>query len=233
MSATTFRRSLDDLRTAQKPPRGVSVYSIHVNRPAGRLLAAAADVLGLRPNQVTALSGTFSLAAVALLALARPSAAVGLLVGGALVLGFALDSADGQLARLHRSGSRSGEWFDHVLDCAVKLLLHAGVLIAWYRFTDAEGLLLLPLAFQVVAMLLFFGGILVEQLRPPGQPRPAAPSGHLRSVLLLPVDNGVLCCAFLLWGAQGLFEVVYALLFVAHVLYLGAFLRAWYRELSS
>jgi phosphatidylglycerophosphate synthase len=234
VSETTFRRSLDDLRAAQKPPRGVSVYSTHVNRPAGRLLAASADVLGLRPNQVTALSGLFSLAAVLLLVLVEPSAGTGLAVGAALVVGFMLDSADGQLARLHRSGSRAGEWFDHVLDCAVKLLLHAGVLVAWYRFRpDDDARLLLPLAFQVVAVLMFFAGVLVEQLRPAGQPRPAAPPGRLRSLLLLPVDNGVLCCTFLLWGAPRVFEVVYAVLFVAHLLYLGAFFRAWYRELSA
>lgn len=231
MPVTTFRGTLEELRGAQKPPRGVSLYSLRVNRPVGRYLAAGAHVLGLRPNHVTALSGVCSLTAVALLATVRPSLPLGLAVGLALVLGFALDSADGQLARLRPAAGRSGEWLDHMLDCLVKLVLHAAVLIGWYRFLHTHLLLLLPLGFQLVAVLLFFGGILVEKLRSPGLPRSAAGSGLLRSVLLLPVDNGTLCCAFLLWGAAGLFEVAYAVLFVAHLLYLLGFSRIWFREL--
>ena len=37
----TYRESLQALRSAQKPPRGVSLYSIYVNRPVGRRIAAA------------------------------------------------------------------------------------------------------------------------------------------------------------------------------------------------
>src|SRR5215217_2074158 len=45
------------LGEAQKGSRGVSLYSRYVNRPAGRVLAAAADVVGLTPNQVTRIRG--------------------------------------------------------------------------------------------------------------------------------------------------------------------------------
>jgi phosphatidylglycerophosphate synthase len=35
-----------------------------------------------------------------------------------LVLGYALDAADGQLARLRGGGSSLGEWLDHMIDSA-------------------------------------------------------------------------------------------------------------------
>ncbi|HEX5568181.1 MAG TPA: CDP-alcohol phosphatidyltransferase, partial [Streptomyces sp.] len=47
-----FRCALGGLSAAQKPGRGVSLYSRYVNRPAGRLLAAAAHALGMSPGQV-------------------------------------------------------------------------------------------------------------------------------------------------------------------------------------
>ena len=54
----------------------------------------------LTPNMVTAISAFFSFAAIAFLALVQPSVWLGLAVCLGLVLGYAFDSADGQLARL-------------------------------------------------------------------------------------------------------------------------------------
>src|SRR3954447_9483530 len=96
--------ALRELRTAQKSAKGVSLYSRYVNRPAGRVLAAGAYRVGLTPNQVTLVSAAFSLGAVVTVALVRPSWAVALVVYAALATGFAFDSADGQLARLTRTG---------------------------------------------------------------------------------------------------------------------------------
>lgn len=235
---TRFSTSLEALHAAQKTPRGVSLYSIWINRPLGRRLAAAADVLSLRPNQVTVLNATCSFAAIAVLAGLRPSFASGALASILLVLAFALDSADGQLARLRRASSASGEYLDHMLDCAVKTSLHAGVLVAVYRYGERGLDLLVPVGFQIVALLLFFGGILVaklhEQSARGGSERPARRvSGNVSSVLLLPVDHGVISLSFLFWGAFELFQVVYLLLFVAHVALLAAFSVAWFRELSG
>lgn len=64
---------LRELRGAQKTAKGVSLYSRYVNRPAGRVLAAGAYRCGLTPNQVTLISAAFTFAALASVALVRPS----------------------------------------------------------------------------------------------------------------------------------------------------------------
>lgn len=242
----TFREALARLRAAQKTSKGVSLYSRYVNRPLGRVLAAAAYRAGLGPNQVTAASALVSGAGLAAVALVRPSWPLGLAVYAALFLGFALDAADGQLARLRGTASPAGEWLDHVVDCGKITALHAVVLISFYRFSDlpdADGAasvwLLVPLLFQLAAILIFFGGLLTDKLRRAAGPAPgpapgsaAAPS-RLRAVALLPVDYGVLCAAFLLLGGQAAFRAAYATLCAAYVLFCAAFLVKWFRELSA
>ncbi|MDP9418011.1 MAG: CDP-alcohol phosphatidyltransferase family protein [Actinomycetota bacterium] len=210
------------------------MYSTHVNRPLGRRFAAAADVAGLSPNHVTLLSGLSSFTAIGLIALLPQTVPVGILVSAALVLGFALDSADGQLARLHRAGSPAGEWLDHLLDCAAKLALHSAVLVSWYSSGVRGPALLLPLGFQLVAVLLFFGGTLMAKLREQsGRARPSAQgSSRFSWLFLLPVDQGVLSCSFLLWGYPPAFQAVYAGLFAATAVLFVAFFVAWLRELS-
>ena len=47
-----FHDALVRLRAAQKSARGGPPYSIFVNRPTGRILAAVAYQAGLTPNQV-------------------------------------------------------------------------------------------------------------------------------------------------------------------------------------
>lgn len=100
--------ALRQLRNAQKSAKGVSLYSRHINRPAGRVLAAGAYRVGLTPNQVTLISAAFSLGSVAAVALARPSWTLAVAVYLGLAVGFAFDSADGQLARLTGRGGPAG-----------------------------------------------------------------------------------------------------------------------------
>ncbi|WP_455359765.1 CDP-alcohol phosphatidyltransferase family protein [Streptomyces sp. SYSU K21746] len=224
------------LSTAQKSAKGVSVYTLFVNRPAGRLLAALAYRIGATPNQVTVAGALFTFPALLAVALVRPGPALAFCVFLALAVGFALDSADGQLARYRRSGSNSGEWLDHVLDCAKIVSLHLVVLISFYRFFDLPDplFLLAPMAFQLAAVVIFFAGILVEQLKRKQEQEVvlAKPPSALRSLLLLPVDHGMLCVLFLFLGSQHLFLGLYCALLVAHALFLAAFLVKWYRELS-
>ena len=62
---------------------------------------------------------------------------------------------------------------------------------------------MLPLGFQLAAVMIFFGGLLTDKLKPKaGTPGPAAPS-RLRALALLPVDYGVFCALFLLLGSDG------------------------------
>jgi phosphatidylglycerophosphate synthase len=232
--------TLTALRGAQKSAKGVSLYSRYVNRPAGRILAAGAHRAGLTPNQVTLISAAFTFTGIAAVALVRPSWPLALAVYAALVVGFAFDSADGQLARLTGKGGPAGEWLDHVVDCAKMVALHTAVLIAFHRFFDlpGDGWLLIPLGFQFAAVVTFCGGLLTEQLKR-GRPAegaggtPAAPPSRLRAIALLPVDYGVFCLVFLTLGAPEVFRAAYAALAVVHALFLVAFLGKWFRELSA
>lgn len=233
---------LRELRGAQKSAKGVSLYSRYVNRPAGRIFAAAAFRLGMTPNQVTLTSAAFTFAALASVALVRPSWGLAVLVYLGLAVGFALDSADGQLARLTGRGGPDGEWLDHVVDCAKMILVHTVVLVSFHRFfaLPADGWLLVPLGFLFVAVLTFCAGLLREQLgkaaaraEPAGDSASRPAVSRLRAVALLPADYGVFCLVFLLLGDETVFRIGYTLLAAVHALFLVAFLVKWFTELKA
>lgn len=232
---------LRELRGAQKSAKGVSLYSRYVNRPAGRVFAAAAYRLGMTPNQVTLVSAAFTFAALASVALVRPGWGLAVLVYLGLAVGFALDSADGQLARLTGRGGPDGEWLDHVVDCAKMILVHTVVLISFHRYfgLGSDAWLLLPLGFLFVAVLTFCAGLLREQLGKAAARSasaggaPAGPVSRLRAVVLLPADYGVFCLVFLLLGDETAFRTGYAVLAAVHALFLVAFLAKWFRELRA
>ena len=97
-----------------------------------------------------------------LIAVWRPSAAAAVLTSLLLMLGYALDSADGQLARLRHGGSKAGEWLDHVADAIKLSTLHGAVAIGLFRSGRLAdpALLLLPLAYGAVQNVYFFTYIL-------------------------------------------------------------------------
>lgn len=215
------------LPEVQKPKTSVPAYTRYFNRPAGGLFAVLAFRIGLTPTHVTFLSALASLLGVAVLALVRPTLSAALLVTGCLCFGFVLDSADGQLARLGGGGTPAGEWLDHVLDVVKTGLLHMAVGVTLYRWTDIPvGWLLLPALFALTTSAHFFGmmlkGALMEKVTRADNlaqsfTRPAP--GHARSLLLLPVDNGVLCLSFVLLPITSAFLSVYAGLFAFNALF--------------
>jgi phosphatidylglycerophosphate synthase len=229
------------LASAQKTARGAPAYSRYVNRRVGRYLAAAAYLLGLSPNQVTMLSGLCSAGGIAVLATVQPGPLIGVLVTGLLLLGYALDSADGQVARLRKESSLSGEWLDHMVDSAKISSMHLAVLIGLYRFGDLHGAgyLLVPLGFCVVNAVLFFGMTLNDQLRrssaaTTGVPARVPPDPTLvRSMLLVATDYGLVCLVFVLWGWRDGFLVAYAVIFAAHAAFLALAAVKWFREMRT
>jgi phosphatidylglycerophosphate synthase len=235
-----FGETVRRLAGAQKPPaKGSPAYSRFVNRRIGRVLAAGAYVLGLTPNQVTFISATWSALAIAIIALVSPTPAIAVVIAVALLLGYAFDSADGQLARLRGGGSPAGEWLDHVVDSVKTSALHLAVLIGWYRWYGVDAaVLLIPIAFTLVAAVFFFVQILTDQLRrahPAQAPAPADPGwrGTLRSLIVWPTDYGVLCLIFLLFAWRTGFIVIYAVMLAGTALFLLAALPRWYREAAS
>lgn len=234
-----FADVLNRLAGAQKSATGAPAYSRFVNRRLGRLLAAGAFQLGLTPNVVTIVSGLFSFAGIAVLATVSPSWTSGVVVSLALIVGYALDSADGQLARLRGGGSHSGEWLDHMIDAAKISALHLAILIGAYRFWDlnSPAWLLVPIGFTLVAAVTFFGMILNDLLRA----RRLASTGvaiertapsTLRSLLVIPTDYGFLCLSFLLLGATNVFFGLYVVLFVLNAGFLALAAVKWFRDMS-
>lgn len=236
----TYGSVLRRLAAAQKPAaRSAPAYSRFVNRRLGRYLTAWAYRAGLTPNGVTAISAAWTFAALILLVVFPPSWLLGIGVALMLLIGYAFDSADGQLSRLTGRSSPAGEWLDHMVDATkvvsmplalgLGLYLHDAVPVAW---------LVVPLGSAVISSVLFFGMILTEQLRrqhgrvslaadAPGRP------SWLRAVLVLPMDYGVLCLSFVLLGWLPGFLVLYTLIVLATTLFLFAAAVTWFRELRS
>jgi phosphatidylglycerophosphate synthase len=234
-----YRAAVRRLAGAQKPPDGPA-YSIWVNRRLGRLAAAGAHVLGLAPNHVTAVSAGFSATAIVLIALV-PGWMAGLAAAVLLAVGYVLDAADGQLARLRGGGSLAGEWLDHMVDAVKTTSLHAAVLVHLYRFADLDpGWLLVPLGYTVVAVALFFAQLLNDQLprtaqvaaRPTKVPA-ATGTSPVAALLKLPRDYGVLCWVFVLLGAPGAFLAVYGLLCLYNLGYLPVAAVVWFRRMQA
>lgn len=237
----SYGDTLRRLSVAQKSA-GVHApaYSRFINRRLGRLLAAWAFRVGLTPNVVTAISAILTYSGIVLLVVMAPSAWVGFAIGLLLVLGYAFDSADGQVARLRGGGTAAGEWLDHMADAVKISALPLFMVIGFYRFDAVpRWWLLVPLFGAIVGAALFFGMILTEQLRKQaGKSLPTATSNTggiawVRSVLVAPMDYGVLCLSFFFLGQITVFTVIYTLITAATA---GFFVLAavkWFRELNS
>jgi phosphatidylglycerophosphate synthase len=151
---------------------------------------------------------------------------------------YALDSADGQLARLRGGGSIAGEWLDHMVDCVKLSTLHLAVLIGLVRTWDVDRRwYLLPIGFAVVANVKFFGKILNDQLRrlqaPGGRLEALAPIGWAKLLLAAPSDYGLLALSFVLWGSAPVFTAAYAVMFLANLAFLLTGLPRWYAEMTA
>lgn len=240
-----YASALARLTSAQKPAaRSAPAYSRFINRRLGRYLAAGAYTVGLTPNAVTGISALFTFTSLALLIAFPPSLWLGVAVAGGLLIGYAFDSADGQLARLTGASSPAGEWLDHFVDSIKASALPLALLIGFYRFESVPvPWLLVPLVGTVVSAVLFFAMILTEQLRRAHSSQPLAAAGSsnsgmpgaggwVRSVLVAPMDYGVLCLSFVLLGWLPAFLVVYTVIIAATTLFLALAAVKWFRELS-
>lgn len=238
MSKPTIAQSIRDLSRAQKSKAGAPLYSRVINRPVGRVLAAVAHQLGMTPDQVTAVSALCTYTGIVLIAVVRPTVASCVAVSLLLMLGYALDSADGQLARLRHGGSKAGEWLDHVADVIKLSTIHSAIAISLYRFSidrlPGAWVLLIPLAFGAVQGIHFFSYILTYQLRYHGGTPLAKDEkkpGLLKSVLSAPTDYGLMCFVLMLRCSPTAFLWVYGLMLVGYAAYVVAALPKWYLEL--
>ncbi|ALO68634.1 hypothetical protein AS189_16530 [Arthrobacter alpinus] len=235
-----YRGALGRLAESQKTNKGAPAYSRFVNRPFGRILAAGAFVVGLTPNQVTAMSAVFTFAGLALAAFGHLwwGSAIACMI--LLMIGYALDAADGQLARLRGGGSAAGEWLDHVVDAVKAAFLHISILLCWWlNYSIDIRLMLVPILYSAVSTIFFFAMILTDQLRRQhlgttsmimkGQGK----SSILYSIAVTPTDYGFMILMFGLIWLQSTFVPIYVLLLVANAVFLCLALPKWFMELRS
>ncbi len=232
VESSGVRGAYSALARAQKSGAGVPWYMRVVNRRLGRVIASVAAQTRATPDHMTAVSFVAFLAGAALLASVEPG--ITMAVGSMLLLqiGFAFDSADGQLARLRGSGSAAGEWLDHVVDSGRHLLLHVAILVGLYRFTDVpDVVLLVPLAFALFSTVRFFAQILAEQLarRDPVAGPESVP--RFGVWIQAPADTGVLNAVVILWAWTTVFVWAYSVMAVLNGLLLAATLVRRHREL--
>lgn len=239
--ASRFDRTVHELSTAQKiAAPGAPPYSVYINRRVGKYVAAAAYLAGWSPNKVSCVSAVLTFSGLLLLATGPSDWWVGTFVWVLLATGYAFDSADGQVARLNGSGSPAGEWLDHVLDSAKLSSLHLAVLISAYRNFNlpSAAWLLIPIAFSIVAAVSFFSMILNDHLKiihsqDNGRKPPARSRSVFKSILLIPIDYGVLCLLFVLLGNPTIFFTFYALFFVANASHLLLASIKWFNDMRK
>ncbi|WP_422116319.1 CDP-alcohol phosphatidyltransferase family protein [Brachybacterium sp. UNK5269] len=228
----TFQVSLRRLDAAQKPGDGVPAYTRWVNRRAARYFCAAFAHLGATPSMVSVVSILTTLAGLgAFLALHRTPWLAGLVAAVLLAIGYALDSADGQLARLQGSSSLQGEWLDHTLDAVRMPTVHLSI-AAGFLLMDAPLLAVVAAAFSVIASAAFLSQNLGGLLRDRSHTSRSRVRRH-QSWLLLPADPGVLCWIFVLWAVLPFFGAAYVALFIANALHITVSTRRRWLELSE
>lgn len=230
MSRAEARRTL---ASAQKAGAGVPAYLRWVNRPLGGRFAVLAATWGWSPNGVTALSAMFGAAGIAIL-IGVTQWWAGPLAAALLLVGYILDSADGQLARIQGRGGPAGEWLDHVVDGVRAPLVHIAVAVHLLR-TEAPGWLVLVAGiFSVVVSSWFLSQLLAEKLLPKASR--AVDDGRrsiLESFIKQPQDPSTTYLVLAAIGLPIVFAVIYTGLFAWHCLIFVASLRRKYAQLRA
>jgi len=211
-----YGAALARLQSAQKRGAGVPAYLRWVNRPMGRRLAALAHVCGLSPNQVTLLSSAVSAVGIAIIAFTTPGPWTALAATLAMLLGYALDSADGQLARLAGSAGPSGEYLDHVADALRQPATHLAIAASLFWRPDLSvgwpaGV---AVVFATVSSVWFFAQILADSLLTEKTVAPGSSAPGWMSFVKVPYDVGFLYLLLLTLPWVGVFVTAYTALFL-------------------
>ncbi|XJV90332.1 CDP-alcohol phosphatidyltransferase family protein [Glutamicibacter creatinolyticus] len=169
----------------------------------------------MTPNQVTLSSMVISFAGIALIAWGPPNIAMCLTAVLLLLLGYALDSADGQLARLLGTGGPAGEWLDHVVDALRLPAFHLGVAVGLYLRPEAQTWTVgLAAGFALLASTWFIGQLLAEKLGPSHIEAPGGNAPAWVSFLKQPYDVSTTFFTILFLPWLEVFLLVYGALFI-------------------
>ena len=118
----------------------------HLNRPVSRWISRYLVRTSVTPNQISVASWGLSCIAAGLMAVSGYPA---LAIGGVLAqLASIVDGCDGEIARLKRSQSEFGGWFDAVLDRYADAVLLFGLM--WHAFAVTGTNLSVVLGFAAI-----------------------------------------------------------------------------------
>jgi phosphatidylglycerophosphate synthase len=232
----SFNVIWNKLSVAQKSRDGALPYTLFVNRPTGRFLAIVAYKLNLTPNQITVISFVSTIIGLLYVVIIGYQSLLGVIISTLmLLLGYSLDSADGQLARLNNLKSSAGEYLDHVFDSIKIPFFHISVVMVILRSIQDINftILFFLLLISVIASGKFFSSEIKEKiLTLKGKHSLHYTTSLKKSFLLLPFDYGVLCFIFILTPFNLLLPVylIWGLLFL--VFFILSFARG-YRQLSN
>lgn len=233
LSVRSVRLAHGELVAAQKPGNGVPAYLRWVNRPLGRGAAAVAAGLGLTPNIVSVVSLFCSVLGMAILMTGGMTVLTAVGASVLLLIGYAFDSADGQLARLTGASSAKGEWLDHVVDAFRLPAVHLSLAVALTRHSPS-GVgwpALVAVGFALLASLWFFAQILAEKLQTTPIRRPGVGAPPWISFVKLYSDVGFLYLLLLLMPWPSVFIPAYTALAVLTAGIAGLSLVRKYRSL--
>lgn len=194
----------------------------------------------LTPNQVTGISALLSAIAIVVIAIAPISIVTGVIAAILYALGYAFDSADGQLARLTKTGGPAGEWLDHVVDMGKTVLFHGAIIFSliFHGATIPVAMFAIIIGYTTVSVVAFFAWLLVDLLQRSHKTTTTAasrPPDHaplMRSLLRLPSDYGLLVWVMIFWSTI-IFWWLYVLLFIANLLILLLALPVWFKQAKA
>ncbi|MBT2484567.1 MULTISPECIES: CDP-alcohol phosphatidyltransferase family protein [unclassified Microbacterium] len=233
MSRLSYAEARRALASAQKAGAGVPAYLRWVNRPLGGRTAVIAATWGASPNGVTAVSALVGAVGIGVLA-GFPEWWAGPVGAALLLIGYLLDSADGQLARIQGRGGPAGEWLDHVVDGVRAPLVHVAVAVHLLRTDAALWLVLIAGLFSVLVSGWFLSQLLAEKLLPkPNRPARDSGRGILESFVKQPQDPSTTYVVVAFIGLPVVFAVLYAGLFAWHTAIFAVSLRRKHAQLVS
>lgn len=232
----SFNVIWNKLSVVQKRRDGALPYTLFVNRPAGRFLSVIAYKLNFTPNQITIISFICTITGLLYVVTFGHQSLLGVIISTLMLLfGYALDSADGQLARLNNSKNLSGEYLDHSLDSVKTPLFHISVTMVILQTVQDINLITVffLLLISVLSSGKFFSSEIKEKiLTLEGNHNLCYVTSLKKSFILLPFDYGILCFIFLLVPFNLLFPayIIWGTLFL--VFFILSFVRG-YRQLNN
>lgn len=238
MKYTSIKNNYRNLAASQKKGAGTPAYTRFVNRHLGRLLASVLAAFNFSPNIISLISSAITITCFIIFTLLSQ---VSIIQSSALVIllyfAYALDSADGQVARLLDKQSKNGEWLDHTLD-AIKIPLGHGVaiLLIIKNIPTNKLLIIFYLTIISIASANFLSGILKSKLlSSPTTPKHKIIKGRnsvIRSFLTLPLDYGLFILIFLFSFNSEWFINIYNLWGMIFVLFSTISLLKSWQELT-